>query len=376
MAEDSHKDICLRIAKLRMETAGPRGKASFAKQLNLSPSTYDYYESGRVPPADVLVRIAEIAGVDLRWLLTGQSSGPRVAPDHPILRRAAEMLAERPDAAGPLAAFLDILAQALQFPSKPAAAEAPPGAARQAGMTGPVAPAAGLAEGPAAISRSARAAEAEEAEVARRPAAPAGPQAPTGAPKQEALPPPADPAAAKATWIPILGRSAAGVPQFWADDKEATGLTTLDELIARHATARPQVRPAAAWPGEGEPESSVQIVTLAGGEAAEVVEFVVAPRLKARHGDAFALRVDGDSMAPDIRHGDLVIVSPAAPAADGRPAVVQLRGQIGVTCKLFRRAGEAVHLVPINESYAPTTCPAGEVVWAFRVLARVRPGVS
>jgi SOS-response transcriptional repressor LexA len=79
-------------------------------------------------------------------------------------------------------------------------------------------------------------------------------------------------------------------------------------------------------------------------------------------------------MAPEIRHGDVVICSPSVPAADGAAAVVQLKGQIGVTCKLFRRAGQTVHLVPINEQYAPQAFSARRMVWAQKVLARVRPG--
>ena len=51
----------------------------------------------------------------------------------------------------------------------------------------------------------------------------------------------------------------------------------------------------------------------------------------------FAVRIDGASMAPEILHGDVVILSPSCPAEQGKPAVVQLADKIGVTCKLFRR---------------------------------------
>ena len=30
--------------------------------------------------------------------------------------------------------------------------------------------------------------------------------------------------------------------------------------------------------------------------------------MKARYGDAFAVRIDGESMSPEIRHGDLVVL--------------------------------------------------------------------
>ncbi len=337
----SHKGICQRIAQLRLETAGARGKSAFAKNLGLSPSTYDYYETSRVPPADVLVRIAEVTGADLRWLLTGRESPEGAAPfDHPILRRAAALLADRPEAAAPLAAFLDILIEVGKFPAKTARSRAA-GEERTGTVEGP-------AKRQAAVEAAAR-----EATHAAREAARAGGTAREG-------------------WIPILGRSAAGVPHFWAAG-EAAGLTTLEELVSRHAAAAAaNVQPATAAGAEGNEESPVQIITLSVPDGGDVVQFVAAPQIKARWADAFALRIDGDSMAPDIRHGDLAIVSPGAAAADGRAAIVQLEGQIGVTCKLFSRREDVVHLVPVNDRYEIATFPAGQLVWALRVLARVR----
>jgi SOS-response transcriptional repressor LexA len=51
---------------------------------------------------------------------------------------------------------------------------------------------------------------------------------------------------------------------------------------------------------------------------------------------------------------------------------VQLAGQIGVTCKLFRREGDTVHLVPINEQLSPQSFASDQLVWALRVFVRVR----
>jgi len=323
----SQKEISRRIAQVRLEVAGPRGKSSFAKALGMSPSTYDYYESTRIPPADVLLRIAEVAGVDVNWLLTGQSGGREVPADHPVLQRAAGLLADKPNAAAPLAAFVELLGASLEFPQE------------SAEQVGP-------GDAPAA-----RPPDAGAGEYRSDFAASAG-----------------DP---RASWIPILGRSAAGLPQFWADAGQADGTTSLDELIERNAGGRVrQVRPATAA-AEGA-QAAVQVITLNEPDGLDVVSFVAAEGIKAMYGDAFALRIDGDSMHPDIRHGDLVILSPSVEAADGKAAVVQLDGQIGVTCKLFRRDGNTVHLVPIDEQVPPQTYPHGQLVWALRVLARVR----
>ena len=333
MKKDAQGDICKRIAQVRLEATGPRGKAAFAKKLGLSASTYDYYESTRVPPADVLVRIADLAGVDLYWLLTGQAAKEPLPAGNPAIQRAAKLLAEHPDAAAPLAAFLEILAETLKFPGKETPGETQP--------------------------------------------APAPPLAAAGVPGGWETPADSQAAAAsgleKDRWIPVLGRSAAGVPQFWSHEDAAKGITMLSQLIERHARrAGRQVRPGVAAAGEGELRGTAEIITLRTDREAETAEFINAPAIKTRYNDAFAVRIDGESMTPDIRHGDLVILSPSASAVDGRPAVVQLARQIGVTCKLYRREGQVVHLVPINEQFAPQSFPARQVVWALRVLARVR----
>lgn len=336
-------EISHRIAQIRLEIAGSRGKSLFAKKLGIPTSTYDYYETARVPPADVLLKIADIAGIDLRWLITGQAAAPSAVPlDHPILHRAAKLLSQHPDSARALAAFLDLLEKSLQFPARtsdqPSESASPQAAATAAAST--TTPAGSSPPGTQLTPR---------------------PQPPNAGASGDQT----------ASYIPILGRSAAGVPHFWADDAQAQGITTLDELIARHASDSRQVRPAVL--SDGGRDQSVQVVTLRSPNQDDLVEFISCPALKAAHPDAFAVRIDGDSMSPDIRHGDLVVLSPSAAARDGRAAVVQLRRQVGVTCKLWRLQAGRVYLAPINDSYETFATVAKEVVWALRVLARIRP---
>lgn len=347
MAKNSlQANIPARIAQVRRELYGQRGKARFAKQLGIAPSTYNYYETTRTPPAETLVKIADAAGVDLRWLLTGELSAKAVPADHPAVQRIVNLLTDHPAAAEPLTAFVELLAATFQWPAKDHAPAEPLGAPAQAQAAAP----------------------------ARAPAA-----APGGGSEPGRVPAPAAPALArpKEDWIPVLGRSAAGVPQFWADEAEGAGLPLLEELVSRHArrSAR-QVQPATADEEAGRGPQPAEIITLTAPDADNVAEFIVAGTLKRRYPDAFAVRVDGDSMAPEIRHGDVVICSPSAPASEGAPAVVQLTGQIGVTCKIFRRAAGTIHLVPINEQYPPQAFPAEQLVWAQRVLARVRAADS
>ncbi len=42
-------------------------------------------------------------------------------------------------------------------------------------------------------------------------------------------------------------------------------------------------------------------------------------------------------MAPTFQPDDLLILSPKQSARTGHPAVVQMKDQIGVTCKVYRR---------------------------------------
>lgn len=352
MARLQAPQICQRIAQLRIEFSGPRGKASFSKDLGLSASTYDYYEKARVPPADVLVRIAERTGADLYWLLTGKArAGAAPGAEDPLVQRVAKLLADSPESAGALMAFLEVLGGIVAFPAKATAPGADAGGQAFAGATGGER-ADGGKGGP---TRGA----------AARVEVPAGAEAGDRAARRGAV--------EKEGWVPILGRSAAGVARFWGSDADAAGVTVLTDLVERRGrTSGASVRGAEAVDEGTGQETAVQVITLPAGANEAAAEFVCAPSVKARYGDAFALRIDGESMAPEIRHGDIVIVSPSAPAVEGRPAVVQLAGQIGVICKLYRRVGGQVHLIPINEQLAPEAFPASKVQWALAVLARVR----
>jgi hypothetical protein len=288
-----------------------------------------------VPPADVLVRIADLASVDLRWLLTGEVSPAAVAADHPAVQRIARLLADHPRAVAPLTAFVDLLSASLAWPAKEGGAEQRPPEAGDPGQE----------EGVGLKSNARKELRKHSASDPQR------------------------------DWIPILGRSAAGVPQFWGSEDDSAGVTALADLVARHARrAARQVAPASAADDAGRDAGIAQIITLAAPDAENVAEFVVAGSLKRRFSDAFAVRIDGDSMAPEIRHGDVVICSASGEPVEGRAALVQLEGQIGVTCKVFRHQGDTVHLVPVSEQYAPQAFPAESVRWARRVLARVRPG--
>jgi transcriptional regulator with XRE-family HTH domain len=60
------------LKQVRVQVCGARGQSHFAALLHLSPSTYNYYEKGRVPPVDVLDRAARVTGAPLLWLIRGE----------------------------------------------------------------------------------------------------------------------------------------------------------------------------------------------------------------------------------------------------------------------------------------------------------------
>jgi transcriptional regulator with XRE-family HTH domain len=64
--------ICERLKLVRIQVCGPRGQSHFAALLHLSPSTYNYYEKGRIPPVDVLDRASKVTGAPLLWLIRGE----------------------------------------------------------------------------------------------------------------------------------------------------------------------------------------------------------------------------------------------------------------------------------------------------------------
>jgi SOS-response transcriptional repressor LexA len=79
---------------------------------------------------------------------------------------------------------------------------------------------------------------------------------------------------------------------------------------------------------------------------------------------AFALRVEGESMVPDFRPGDYVLVDPDAPVRPGDIVVAKLDRDQSATLKKYRSRGQdaeghpVFELVPLNLDYATVTVDA------------------
>jgi len=65
--------------------------------------------------------------------------------------------------------------------------------------------------------------------------------------------------------------------------------------------------------------------------------------------EPYALRVIGDSMAPEFRDGHIIIVDPGLPAVHGAYVVADYRGE--TIFRQFVVEGEARYLKPLNEAF-------------------------
>jgi len=307
-----------RVRQLRRQYSGERGKSEFARALGLSPSTYSYYEKDRVPPVEVLVKMCEVTGADLDWLLTGDEGEKKfpAGPHSSLLRKLDSLVKDKPDLGAAVSAFIELLSEKDGF-ERQFRPVMPPTAARRPG------------------------------------------------------------------WIPVLGRTAAGMVHFWDQTllpEPPQAVTELDELVNKHlgksivggADGRVAIDLQARTLLDALAGSRVSLVRVGGEQSDEIVEFVESQEIRDLFRDSFALYIDGDSMSPRINDGDIVILSPSVPAVQGQAGVARLANQIGVTCKLIRTAEDAVHLIPINEKYETKVVDKGELLWALAVLCHIR----
>ncbi len=325
---EGKEGICARLAEARETAFGPRGRAAFARALGLSPSTYIYYEKGRVPPPDVLARAAEVAGLRLQWLVTGK--GPRDLSVEEVRRTWQEILP--PEIQPALDRFIE---QAASPEGAPAAVRALAELLQDVGEK---------------LPHDGDAVPAEE-------------------PLQHVE-----------GMIPVLGRTAAGLvgrhdellgeePAVTIADiaRAASGRSVRRRPVGDVETDDPVMEASAS-----QPQRTASLVQLAEPLPSGVVELVDVPPVRQEHPAAFALRVDGESMAPRFRHGDVVIADPSRPVRSGQAALVQIRGRVGVTLKLLRQEEDSVALVPINERYDTEIVSLDQVEWTAPVLCALR----
>ena len=125
-----------------------------------------------------------------------------------------------------------------------------------------------------------------------------------------------------------------------------------------------------AWDFVGYRQSESPVIPLVGRIAAGTPilaeenredELPIDPKLFGSD-DAFALRVQGDSMKDaHIRDGDLAIIRPQEDAENGRIVAVMVEGlEPEATLKVLRRTDDGVELHPANEEYKPLVFTGAE----------------
>jgi transcriptional regulator with XRE-family HTH domain len=317
MQDFDEKAIIERVKSLRQQYAGSRGKSKFARALGISPSTYSYYEENRVPPTDILLKMCEVTGSDLEWLLKGRCAEETLisGANRKFLQKLDGLLTKNPELTEPVLAFVELLRDKKGLEEK----------------------------------HDRRILSTE---------------------------------AARPGWIPVLGRTAAGIVHFWdqsllPEPKQA--ITQLEDLVEKYigrkiiksVDAAVSIDLQTKVLANGLKIQQANLIQVTGRSENQLVEFVQCDEIHKLFPDSFALQIDGDSMSPKINDGDIVIISPSVAATQGQIAIARLANQIGVTCKLIRTTEKGVHLIPINERYETKVVGKKDLLWALAVLCHI-----
>ena len=153
---------------------------------------------------------------------------------------------------------------------------------------------------------------------------------------------------------------------------EATG-ATVDQFMAllQSSSGRPT--------HSGRPASGIPLIGFAQagaggffddggfpvGQGWDEVEFPAAPQSKA---SVYALEVQGDSMLPLYRDGDILIVDPGAQARRGDRVVLKSREGEVMAKILARQTPRGVELLSLNPDHPNRSFEMKDVEWIARII--------
>lgn len=86
--------------------------------------------------------------------------------------------------------------------------------------------------------------------------------------------------------------------------------------------------------------------------------------------NAFALEVRGNSMAPRIEDGDIIVVSPHTNARSGDICVVRVNDED--TVKRIKIEKDVVYLIPLNPEYEPIAVKKRDVSFIWKVIKVIK----
>lgn len=83
---------------------------------------------------------------------------------------------------------------------------------------------------------------------------------------------------------------------------------------------------------------------------------------------AYALEIQGESMLPLYRDGDIIVVSPTAQLRKGDRVVVKTRTGEVMAKELARKTVQKLELKSLNTSHGDRVLSADDVLWVARIL--------
>jgi transcriptional regulator with XRE-family HTH domain len=303
------KALAQRIRELRRRHFGSRGKEEFARKLGLPPGEYERFERGTLPAGDVLVRMCEVTGEDLQWLLTGVAargtvviSGARGRHQN-LVTQIAQALDAQPQLAAPLEAFLDLLLQGGNARQSPAVALPTPGAE---------------------------------------------------------------------TLIPLFSKSEWPDPLPDPDGPEGgcmlARICTDSELAHAERTLGRLAEPAMVYNGSTTRDVAMLVVPDAAGAARR---YVLSREVACCFPAAFGVVLDDDTMEPMFAAGDAALVAVGAAPRIGQPALCKFANSLDDRCRIWLGEDErTVHLGRVCDG-EHEELPRAQLRWSLEVLYRV-----
>ncbi|MBU4531220.1 MAG: helix-turn-helix transcriptional regulator [Hoeflea sp.] len=101
------------------------------------------------------------------------------------------------------------------------------------------------------------------------------------------------------------------------------------------------------------------------GQGWDVVDFPVQPSEKP---GVYALEVQGDSMMPLYRDGDILVIEPGAQIRRGDRVVVRSRDGEVMAKVLNRQSAKSIELVSLNPDHPNRSFELSEVDWMARII--------
>lgn len=101
------------------------------------------------------------------------------------------------------------------------------------------------------------------------------------------------------------------------------------------------------------------------GQGWDVVEFPASP---ARRAGVYALEIQGDSMLPLYRDGDVLIVEPGAQVRRGDRVVVKTREGEVMAKVLARQTPQVIELLSLNPEHPNRKLDIKDVEWIARII--------